>query len=235
MRRTVRPPTVTPRARTTVTPRARTTVTPTEVYDRYNINLLPNEMQYLILDQLELDELRKIYNLIVDPDVKRYVRELGTYEAKGILQLALEGNLEGVKWLHKNGADISTEHNHHETTHIHMSGYYSSVLYNAIRSGNIDLVEWLLDNGVDKVDNITLEFAADIGNMDIFMLLAQREDLDIRHHEVANTAMYSRHYDLVKFLIDQGADVNNPDLKGNAIESGNQDIIDFLTSRGAIF
>ena len=67
---------------------------------QYNINMLPNELQYEILDRLSLQELRKGFLYIKDPHVSAYARRLGENFAyrKRIYESAKD-DPQLLKWL----------------------------------------------------------------------------------------------------------------------------------------
>ena len=109
----------------------------TDEYEQYNINMLPNELQYEILNGLSLEELRKVFLAIEDSYVRAYARRLGEkfvlWKKMGVRKLAAIGDLEGVKWLHAHGADILDP----------------KVMENAAMSGNIEMVQWLHAKGAN--------------------------------------------------------------------------------------
>lgn len=49
--------------------------------DQVDINLLPNELQYEIIDAMSLDELRAVFMFIQDPGVRSYAARRGEYLA----------------------------------------------------------------------------------------------------------------------------------------------------------
>ena len=158
-------PTVTPRTRVTpptVIPRTRviapTITTRTDEYEQYNINMLPNELQYEILNKLSLEELRKVFLAIEDPYVRSYARRLGE---KLIIweKLSKLADFEGVKWLHDQDVDIldpevileaEVSDNLEPLQWLHAQGadiLVPEVISEAAGSGNLELVQWLRDQG----------------------------------------------------------------------------------------
>ena len=118
-------------------PTRRTRVIPDEEVEEYNINLLPNEIQYQIIDQMSLDNLRKVFLAIEDPHVRKYAQYRGEKYVEwlnsDIRKLADQGDIEAVQWLADQGADILDY----------------LVIKHAARSGNLELVKWLADQGAD--------------------------------------------------------------------------------------
>ena len=110
-------------------------VIPEEDVEEYNINLLPNEIQYQIIDQMSLDDLRKVFLAIEDPHVRKYAQYRGEkyfeWLNTDIRTLAKRGDIEAVQWLADQGADILDE----------------LVIRYAALSGNLELVQWLADQG----------------------------------------------------------------------------------------
>ena len=102
--------------------------------EEYNINLLPNEIQYQIIDQMSLDDLRKVFLAIEDPHVRKYAQYRGEKYVEwlnsDIRTLAKRGDIDAVQWLADQGADILD----------------IWVIRNAAESGNLELVKWLKDN-----------------------------------------------------------------------------------------
>ena len=107
---------------------------PMEV-EEYNINLLPNEIQYQIIDQMSLDDLRKVFLAIEDPHVRKYAKYRGEKYVEwlntNIRTLANRGDINAVQWLAGQGTDILDEW----------------VIRYAAKSGNLELVQWLADQG----------------------------------------------------------------------------------------
>ena len=243
-RRTVRPPTITPRATVrppTITPKATVrppTVTPrrtvrprdtaagaADVLDQYNINLLPNEMQYLILDQLELEDLRKVYRSIADQDVRRYAGELAKqiyyYQKKGLNRLVLEGDLEGASMLLKSGEFRIVPS--------------ATLLFSVVALGKIDMVELLINHGA-VMDSSATSVAITLGGPDYantLLNLAELKGIKFSpDKDLMSVAIKSGDIDLVKRLIDLGGDVSGHYAAIAAIGKEDLDMLKWLRTQG---
>ena len=127
-----------------------------------NINYLPNELQVEIINNLSLEELRRVFMSIEDLNVRAYTRmrgeKLSLWLNTPSYELAKAGDLEGLEWLAEQGVDISHEY----------------VINNAANSGNLELVKWLADQGADISDIWVIRFAADSGNLELVKWLEDR-------------------------------------------------------------
>ena len=100
--------------------------------DNYEItiNYLPNELQIEIINNLSLEDLRKVFMSIEDLNVRAYTRMRGEKLSLWLntepYKLAAAGDLEGLEWLADQGVDIS--------------GIW--VIRYAAKSGNLELVKW---------------------------------------------------------------------------------------------
>ena len=137
-------------------------VIPDEEIEEYNINLLPNEIQYQIIDQMSLDDLRKVFLAIEDPHVRKYAQYRGEKYVEwlnsNIRTLAERGDIDAVQWLADQGAYILNVW----------------VIIYAAGSGNLELVKWLADQGADILDERVIEYAARSCNLDMVKWLVDR-------------------------------------------------------------
>ncbi|KAM0800737.1 ankyrin repeat-containing domain protein [Usnea florida] len=117
-------------------------------------------------------------------------------------------------------------------------------LVEAATAGNTDLVNSLLDSGVDlnirEDEGLTaLPAAASNAHLDMVKLLLDRgADVNIHHGNALQAVARNGHLDIVKLLLDRGADVNIQDpFGGNALQKaaywGHLDIVKLLLDRGA--
>ena len=143
-------------------PTRRTRVIPDEEVEEYNINLLPNEIQYQIIDQMSLDDLRKVFLAIEDPHVRKYAQYRGEKYVEwlnsDIRTLAKRGDIDAVQWLAVQGADILD----------------IWVIRYAAWSGNLELVKWLADQGADILNVDVIRYAAESDNLDMVKWLADQ-------------------------------------------------------------
>ena len=124
----------------------------------------------------------------------------------------------------------------------------AAVLLAAAANGRADLVQPLLDGGVDPnvrgEDGVTaLMLAAWAGHVDVVrLLLANGADPNAKNQSFGGTALIgaslSGHIDVVKVLLDYGADVRATAIGGVtavrlAAAQGHSDIIDVLVQHGA--
>jgi ankyrin repeat protein len=77
--------------------------------------------------------------------------------------------------------------------------------------GNYELVEFLLDEGVDihTQDNAALEYAAEYGHLEIVKLLLDRgADIHTNNDYALRYASRNGHLEVVKLLLDRGANIH---------------------------
>lgn len=138
-------------------------------------------------------------------------------------QAAMNGNLDIVKFLVANGADIHAIDFKDETPLIDVIKSY--INYRNIKNKNsyIKIIEFLISNGADsnlleilKSDTMGSPVGVSNGN-------------DVRRNSQA---------EIVKLLIDNGGDINEKDVNGitpliMALKNENNGVIELLISRGA--
>ena len=121
-----------------------------------------------------------------------------------------------------------------------------NVLMYAAESGDLDLVNNLIDLGLDVYQKDrsganVLMYAAKSGNPDLIDFLVEKGlKLDATDFSGANLLKYaaqSGDINLVKYLIDKGLDVNTKDRDGRtilmyAVKSDNVDLVKFLIDKG---
>ena len=122
--------------------------------------------------------------------------------------VAEQASLEMAKILVKAGAKIKG----------------SGCIVMAAQEGKLDMVQFFLENGAD-INEIGIAHPQDV---------RYEEDMGTALHR----AVFGGHEDVVRFLVDHGADLNLEDPKGRkasdtARATGNAEMIDFLRSRGA--
>ena len=270
-RQRVVPPTVTPRQRVvppTVTPRQRVvppTVTPRqrvdtnigkEKYDEHNINLLPNEIQYNIIDNLDFVILQNIMDFIMDPDVKNFALGRYLFLTTTISKLLEKGDLPEVKiylmYINHLGYNIQFEYEEYRA---------------AVKSGNSQMINWLLDNEYMKSDSIhrigtlAAEYGYDeilvaelskheplrrfsvrnltstgvrFGKINILELLESRGLLDLILEADIIEAVRHEDVNMMRFLADRGGNITEDDIIQFAIDNENEDMIALLAERGAV-
>lgn len=167
-------------------------------------------------------------------------------------------DLKKVKALVEAGADVNAKN------------AWGSALHSAVRTGNLEIVKYLIEHGaiLDLPDNagITpLMWAAKMGKLDVVKLLVGRGAnvnavASLNHWTPLTEAAYSGNYEMLTYLISNGADVARqagaayveaangmglmykPDEKKGQVQGGAQKekrtyeyvaILDLLKSKGA--
>ncbi|MDF2857447.1 MAG: hypothetical protein K0Q87_3298 [Neobacillus sp.] len=149
-----------------------------------------------------------------------------------IIQSAINGDIERVKKLAKEGKDIEVED---------YSGY--TVMDWSIKTGNTEMVKTLLENGADPNNETSygmtpLMTAAEAGKPEMIKLLVSA-GADLDYQEVGGGmtpliyAALGENEETVKVLLDLGADPNLKDYSNmtpymNAIDLGNENIAKLL-------
>ena len=123
---------------------------------------------------------------------------------------AITGDLKRVKQLAKCGFNINAKND----------GSKTNVLNAAAQSGNLEVVQWLVEKGVDATfkdfsQKTLMHFAAMGGSLDVVRYL-QEQGLDINATDrnattVLHCAAQSGNLELVQWLVKQGLDVNAKD------------------------
>ncbi|WP_338966784.1 ankyrin repeat domain-containing protein [Spiroplasma endosymbiont of Lonchoptera lutea] len=153
------------------------------------------------------------------------------------LQYAIfHGNLDIVKLLLENGANINLQNNNG-----------NNALITAVENGHTDIVKLLLKNGADinhqnKFGITPLITAATYGELDIMKLLLEK-GANINHQNKFGitpliTAASHDKLEIVKLLLENGATINLTDKNGNtalitAATYGKLDIVKLLLEKGA--
>ncbi|MDD5454971.1 MAG: ankyrin repeat domain-containing protein [Candidatus Ratteibacteria bacterium] len=143
------------------------------------------------------------------------------------------GNKEQVRTLLDKGADINTKDK--------ISG--DTALMWAALVGRIDIVKFLIDNGADvniknNVGNTALMEAA--LNTPVYLAISMVKDTNMEDEILGDTrimAFQKVYADIVKLLIENGADINAKDNKGNtalmmASITGQTDTVKLLIDKG---
>ncbi|MCH2228896.1 MAG: ankyrin repeat domain-containing protein [Crocinitomicaceae bacterium] len=161
------------------------------------------------------------------------INSRGTRYYKSLMFLAIDQeNLERIKELHARGANIDPRDNEGNRADVH----------------DTEIIMYLIENGA--------EINALDDRHDSYMCIAVKEnDLELAHYLISNEidvnqncyftepplvkAIESENITLVKFLIDNEADINaigysNRSVMEYASRKGNQEIIDYLKSNGAM-
>ncbi|KAL4783319.1 ankyrin repeat-containing domain protein [Aspergillus varians] len=91
--------------------------------------------------------------------------------------------------------------------------YHFPALHRAARHGHLEMVTFLLDNGADlnihgtPGESTVLEYAARWGRTETVLLLLSR-GADIKTPSLIANAVFSENLDLVRTLLDRGAEIN---------------------------
>jgi len=149
---------------------------------------------------------------------------------------AIAGNLEIMKYLLSQGADINT-----------IDRENSNLMHNAAANGHLEVVKYLIDqsfdvNAADDNGNTALLFASDRNNIELVRyLLDQGADV---HAESSNgttvilNAAFSGNNEMIQLFQDKGLSINHANQWGvtplmYASLVGNMDIVEYLLEQGA--
>ncbi|MCA9487373.1 MAG: ankyrin repeat domain-containing protein [Nanoarchaeota archaeon] len=187
----------------------------------------------------------------IPTDVKQMLEEnkangIGGNSGSKVDQLcdaSIEGNLNLVKSLVMQGVSVDSE--------CSGDGGGLKPLHLASLYDNWEIVEYLLEKGANiettnKNGFTPLLWAVDQNSLNTVKILvengadieAKRED-DYKGRNSLITAVYLDYFEIVKYLVESGANVNAVDNEGKtaldyAIEEENQEVIDYLISKGAV-
>ena len=169
---------------------------------------------------------REVAELILSYGANPNARDSSGFSA--LHYAAINDNKKMVELLIARGADVNAKD---------ASG--NTPLYNAVRSGHKDIAEMLLEKGAE----LSIHVAAFLGNIDdIKNFVETGTSIDIsddRGLTPLHYAVMEGQYDIVKFLIAKGADVNVKDIwpfgtpLHCAVENGHKEIVELLAAAGA--
>lgn len=163
-----------------------------------------------------------------DPATWEYLFHLG-YQLDNCLcreaiYLASKGYLDALRYIYKNGADIST--------------LVDEMLKEAAEGGHLNIVKFLFENaakiswGLDEA----LKWAASGGYLETVRFLVKHgADVTVSGNYAIRHAAAQGHFDVVKYLCDHGADVaahRNDAIKSAAI-GGHLSVVRLLQEHGA--
>ena len=139
------------------------------------------------------------------------------------LQVAARcGALECAKLLIKNGANVQAKNN--------------AAFLHAASKSNLEMVKLLVENGADVnvSEGHALQSAINTGNKEMVKYLIE-QNIDINEGLIAACVLYKNELDIVKLLVDNGADVNTCDGEALfcALRRGHLDIAKYLVEQGA--
>jgi ankyrin repeat protein len=158
-------------------------------------------------------------------------------EGNYMLNVATQaGNIEIVKYLVSQGADIHIKDSSKETP-----------LQIAIHEGNLELINFFLSkkadvNMKDHFNETSLHDATDKGKIEIVKLIVSHgADLNAKNNLRETPLLYAvknNYSDIAEYLISEGAEVNSKDYRGKsplheAAYQGNLEIVKYLIFKGA--
>ncbi|MBN2018412.1 MAG: ankyrin repeat domain-containing protein [Candidatus Cloacimonetes bacterium] len=187
-----------------------------------------------IFEAIQNNNIDEVTTFVTDnPDI---LNERDEQYCDPLTVAAIAGNLDIMKYLISQGADINT---------IDREG--SNLLHNAAANGHLEVVQYLLDQGFDinaedANGNTALLFASSHNNFDLIkFLLDKGADLEaesINGTNVILNSAFAGNIEIVDFFIDKGFSVNHPNQWGvtplmYASIVGNKDVVEFLLENGA--
>lgn len=157
------------------------------------------------------------------------------YNHTSLVRLALYGDTSSARLLLNKGVDINDKR--------------GGALFNAIKSGNKEMVLWLLANGADvnvkdSYNATPLSYAVIVNDMDMIKPLLEKtsgiNEPDVDGMTILMWAIYSE-YDnpvIIQALLDKGATLDIKDKRGNtalawALKKGNTPTVALLKKAGA--
>jgi ankyrin repeat protein len=150
---------------------------------------------------------------------------------------AQSGNLDYIKEIIRKNPDRINE----------KDGDGNSFLHLAVRTGNTDIVKFLVSNGADvnikdNYGQTPLQIAVHSDNVEIVVqLVSNGAEINIKN-SIGKTplhdAVYHGYFEIVKYLISQGAEINSMDIRGKmplheAVIDNNIEISKYLITKGA--
>lgn len=172
-------------------------------------------------------------------DIEIPADELSVYHSKLPLTFALKYNhLDIADYLFAHGAKL-------EIADIGTSGNRADALEIVCRNGNLETIKWVVAHGYpldeERVQK-AMEIAAGYNYIDVleYFLTDLKVDIDsiYYHNTVLSSATRSADFETIKFLLDNGADVNGckdhlfTPLEG-AIRGNRADVVQYLLDDGA--
>jgi hypothetical protein len=162
------------------------------------------------------------------------------YMPQAVINLAAKsGDLETVKWLKSQGAKPFTHEffsNHEFYTEREkifgeeVKKMGMTLIDSACHSGNIELVNWLLDNGTD-ISEIDLAEAASSHSLPLVKWLVEEKGVRINDQCIME-AIPNR--EMVDWFLDQGAPLMQDGMDlSTAVYAGNLEIAQLLYEKGA--
>ena len=166
-------------------------------------------------------------------DVLRYLVEelkinVNTQNSEGnysLIAAVIGGNIEVVKYLIRNGANLNLKDDTKTADYKNLS-LYGTPLIHAVTSGKMHIAKFLADTGANlniKTNSgySALMLAIILNKFDIARYLIDKgadvNDQDANGYSVLMQAGIQVKFDLVKLLIEKGANVNLPNSKGKNI------------------
>ena len=228
-----------------------------ELVNQNGLNQNKNELKKVKFKRSKLDLkcVRKLINIefslgrrLSDSQLVKYKSILGFSDfistklkeadkkiGEALLQAVHKGNLEVVKILVDNGADVNSSVSKN-----------TRALILAAERDKFEIVKYLVENGADvnlrDYGNTTALMMASFENLEIVRYLIEKgADVNAKNNNkytALSQATLTGHIDIVKCLVENGIDVNSKDYFDNtalisASENGRLNIVKYLVEHGA--
>ena len=197
---------------------------------------LPNENYLPFVNLLNGNDISKhelngmLYQMVIQGSLKgvKYFQQKGVNIHSGddwALKLASKnGQLEVVKYLVSEGADINNNH----PWHGHALGL-------AAKKGHLEVVKYLIEKGANiHADNdLALQWASGNGHLDVVKYLVESgADIHADDDHALQRASKNGHLSVVKYLVQNGADIHADDDFAliMASKNGHLPVVEYLES-----
>lgn len=217
-----------------------------------------NNKMTVFFDQLDIYKKKLDYNLKIGNNIKKYLKYSDDIN-KSFIGAVKSGSIDNIKYILKQGADIHYNYDSalimsikkdREDVFEFLVKKYGKMDENFIRylllstytDKNLKIIKLLIDKRTIDIEiiNKSLVKYAEEGCLDIVQYLIQK-GADINYQENINdlnpleVSIYNNHYEIVKYLVKNGAIINDQNINALniALYARKMKIIKFLIDNGA--